>query len=299
MDDILLSIIIPYYNLPEYLPKLLSTIPNHSQVEALVIDDHSTRGMEAYEQVQKDFSGRNIRFLLNDAGMKGTSSARNKGIMEARGEFLFFADADDFLAEDFWKIVSPYLTDDSDMVIFNRKKQLEASDSSDRVDGYERTVTEAARNKDGNGLLKARFRLYSMCGRIVRRDIMTSLPIQFPPVLWGEDSVCSVLCGYYMPRVRVVDEVVYHVLRRSNSMSMQKSGINKHTTRKMLLFTYFFTERKMGLSVIHKIGLARRNVLTCRLKMLYIGLYELAHGRIPYPSYKNLSNRHYPFNESI
>ena len=96
-----LSIIIPCYNVAEYLPVTLDSIlsrQNFSSLEIILIDDGSTdntlnvirRYKEEYDDIIRYFS----------IGNSGVSFARNLGLKQATGEYILFIDGDDMLFDD-------------------------------------------------------------------------------------------------------------------------------------------------------------------------------------------------------
>ena len=89
----LLTIIIPVYNTAPYLPDCLTSIlgQTFSDFELLLIDDGSTDGSGTIcdEYAKKDHR---IRVFHKDNG--GVSSARNLGLDNARGEWVYFVDSD-------------------------------------------------------------------------------------------------------------------------------------------------------------------------------------------------------------
>lgn len=92
----LVSVIIPVYNRADYLPECMASVRNQSyqDLEILIIDDGSTDGtLELCKQYQKEDS--RIRLIAADHG--GVSSARNRGLDEATGEYIFFVDSDDVI----------------------------------------------------------------------------------------------------------------------------------------------------------------------------------------------------------
>ena len=99
-DSPLISVIVPIYNVEEYLPRCLESISNQSykHIEIILVDDgatdSSTKIIQKY--VQKD---ERMRAIHKTNG--GLSSARNRGIQEAKGEYLTFIDADDYVANDY------------------------------------------------------------------------------------------------------------------------------------------------------------------------------------------------------
>ncbi|MGF7109374.1 glycosyltransferase family 2 protein [Treponema pedis] len=99
MDNILLSIIIPAYNSGKFLSNtLLSLISQDlSFCEIIIINDGST---DNTEKICKEFAGRckEIRYISQKN--QGVSIARNAGIEEANGKYIYFLDSDDALTAD-------------------------------------------------------------------------------------------------------------------------------------------------------------------------------------------------------
>ena len=85
------SVVIPAFNAAEFLPQVLESVfrQTHPPLEIIVVDDGSTDGTP--ETMQR-FQGR-VHYLRKDNG--GPASARNRGILQARGEWIAFLDADD------------------------------------------------------------------------------------------------------------------------------------------------------------------------------------------------------------
>ena len=94
----ILSIIVPVYNVETYLKKcvcsLLDQNMNSSQYEIILVDDGST---DSSGQICNEFAAvhPNIRVIHQKNG--GLSSARNAGIIEAKGKYIQFVDSDDYL----------------------------------------------------------------------------------------------------------------------------------------------------------------------------------------------------------
>jgi glycosyltransferase involved in cell wall biosynthesis len=99
LTDVLISIVIPAYNYAKTLPRAVNSVLaqlGDAQAELLVIDDGSTDATpQVLEQLLAEHAGR-FRALRKPNG--GLSSVRNRGIEEARGQYLIFLDADDEMA---------------------------------------------------------------------------------------------------------------------------------------------------------------------------------------------------------
>ena len=90
-----ISIIIPVYNAEKYLKRCLESVFNQSykNYEIIIVDDGST---DNSRKIYNNYSQRNnCRIIIQKNS--GPSSARNKGIDIASGDFLFFLDSDDYL----------------------------------------------------------------------------------------------------------------------------------------------------------------------------------------------------------
>lgn len=100
----LVSIIIPVYNSEKYLEAALESAINQSykNIEIFLIDDGST---DASSQICDIYAKKDSRVRAIHQKNSGPSAARNRGVEEARGEYLTFFDNDDLLHKDFVKIL--------------------------------------------------------------------------------------------------------------------------------------------------------------------------------------------------
>ena len=94
-----LTIIIPVYNVERYLPMCLESIVQQhlSDYEVIMVDDGSTDGSGA---ICDEFAEHYPEFRVIHNGNGGVAAARNRGIEEAKGEYILFLDSDDFLVPD-------------------------------------------------------------------------------------------------------------------------------------------------------------------------------------------------------
>lgn len=116
MSSIAVSVIIPVYNVDNYLKKCLDSVQNQTlrNIEIVVIDDGSTDGSaEICDLYQAD-----TRFTIVHNKNQGPSGSRNDGIDRATGEYCMFVDSDDWLeptaCEDMYRCAKE---NNSDLVI--------------------------------------------------------------------------------------------------------------------------------------------------------------------------------------
>lgn len=115
----LLSVIVPVYNVEEYLERCIKSIVNqtYSNLEILLIDDGSTDNSGIICEKWKKKDNRIKVFHIKN---KGVSFARNLGIEQANGKFISFIDSDDYMSCDMLeKMVKKMQIEKSDIVISN------------------------------------------------------------------------------------------------------------------------------------------------------------------------------------
>lgn len=98
----LISVIVPVYNIREYLPRCVQSLQQQTfrELEILLVDDGSTDGTGELCDALAAEDDR-IRVLHKENG--GTSSARNLGIEQAGGKYLGFVDSDDYVEPDMYR----------------------------------------------------------------------------------------------------------------------------------------------------------------------------------------------------
>lgn len=98
MSKVDVSIIIPVYNVEQYIEECLDSVINqtHSNIEIIVIEDCSTDNSKL---ILENYAKRDKRIqLINHIQNQGQGIARNKGIEYVRGEYVLFVDSDDYIA---------------------------------------------------------------------------------------------------------------------------------------------------------------------------------------------------------
>lgn len=113
------SIIVPVYNVEAYLPECLDSIINqtYTNLEIILVDDGSTdRSGEISEQYRT--TDPRIHVIHQENG--GLSSARNTGLKQATGTFVFFLDSDDYLERNgIEQVMAAQMQYEADIIVSN------------------------------------------------------------------------------------------------------------------------------------------------------------------------------------
>ena len=202
----LLSVVVPVYDVVDYLADSLRSILRQpvSDFELIVVDDGSTDGSA---DVLANYAARDARIRVITQPNAGQSVARNRGIAQARGEFLTFVDPDDELPADAWSSMLRTLRrTGSDFVVGN----------VERVDGDHRFMTPLMRRNHTEDRLRIRIEDQPLMladvfvwNKIFRRSFWDERGITFPEGVRYEDQVALTQAFLAADRFDVLREVVY------------------------------------------------------------------------------------------
>lgn len=135
----LVSIIVPVYNIERYIKKCLESLcrQSYSNIEIIIVDDGST---DSSGEICDGFAVGDARVKVFHKKNGGLSSARNYGILKAKGEYIALVDGDDFVKKDFIEaMVKKAKEKDADLVIcgFNdivpKEELLSGEDAAARL----------------------------------------------------------------------------------------------------------------------------------------------------------------------
>lgn len=204
------SIIIPIYNVSGYLRQCLESLKAQSfaDFEVLMVDDGSS---DASAEICTLFTQDDDRFRLFRKANGGVGSARNLGLDEARGEWVWFVDGDDWLEPDALLSVSCYTSDCSliDVGYFENQADKEVGFIGET--GCFDLADYAGRNF-----------AFTVWKQIYKRDVIASNFLNFSDGLkYGEDQEFIIkyqcVCG---DKARCVGAPLYHYRLREGSAMM-------------------------------------------------------------------------------
>ena len=185
-----ISIIIPVYNVENYLRSCLDSVlsQTYKDFEVLMVNDGSTDGSGA---ICQDFAERDSRFHYFEKENGGLSDARNYGLDRAKGYYITFLDSDDFLFENYLeKLYQASRLSDSDILIGGYCR-FDGSDFYFYNDHFKSesliSFTSAQAIQVLDSMLDVPFLTFSIaCGKLFKRDLFNEL--RFPYGKYAEDQ---------------------------------------------------------------------------------------------------------------
>jgi len=211
-----LSIIIPHYNSKEFLNRLLESIPLKEEwLEVIVIDDQSDVDLSA---LQKKY--RSVNFYKN-TGKKGAGSARNVGLEKSRGEYLLFADADDYFTEKAFEVLKKYLDIQSyDIVYFTplcvkSVSKVVGTRHLRYVDLIEKYLKDADES--------IRYKFYVPWSKLIATKLVREKQISFEEIIASNDVNFSLQIGFHAQSIYATKENIYCVTESRTSLTKQFS----------------------------------------------------------------------------
>lgn len=115
------SLIVPVYNVENYLDKCLNSIflNNYKDYEVIIVNDGST---DNSEKIINEYVSKYSNIVYIKQKNKGLSSARNAGIKKAKGDYILFIDSDDYIEKDLLNTLNKNLTDSPDILRYQLRE---------------------------------------------------------------------------------------------------------------------------------------------------------------------------------
>ena len=180
--DNLVSIIVPVYNVENYLDRCINSIvkQTYKSLEIILVDDGST---DCSGNICEQWKERDFRIKVYHKKNGGLSDARNYGMEKTNGEFICFVDSDDWLEQRFIEIMkSEMVNNEADIVECNF---IRTSGDIDKnyTENYSNEIEIFCGNDCFFQFLQNKF-LMVVWNKIYRRELLES----FIPGVYHEDE---------------------------------------------------------------------------------------------------------------
>lgn len=213
------SIILPIYKVERYLHQCVDSIlgQTYKNFELILVDDGSP---DRCPQICDDYASKDERVKVIHKENGGLSDARNKGLLHAIGDYIFFIDSDDYLANE--KVLEAIVSKvgNIDVVLFKFRKYYENTKvltappfSFPRRGTCSSTVEWLIEMNNKDAFYN------SAWSKVIKRELLISKNIQFQKGLLGEDNDWFYQVLLYAKNFDYIDEPFIVYRQRNNSIT--------------------------------------------------------------------------------
>ena len=246
------SIIVPAYNVENYIERCLNSLVNQTfkDIEIITINDGSTdKSLELLNKYAKE----DIRVSVIDLGDEGVSYCRNLGVEKANGKYIMFVDSDDWIdsnmIEAMYKkaeenkldlVMCSYIRefkDHSKEKRFNLPEEIIYKEDKVKNELLRKLVGPVKEELSNPEMLDA---LGTVWGKLYRADILKENKIKFvdlKEIGSAEDTLFNIFTFNYLKKVMFLNKPMYHYWR-DNPKSVTSQYNPKLKEQRKVFFKY-------------------------------------------------------------
>ncbi len=208
----LISVIVPIYNVEEYLNKCVGSIVSqtYNNLEIILVDDGSLDGCP---QICDKWSEQDERIKVIHKENGGLSDARNAGMEIMKGEYVSFVDGDDYIDERYIEVLYNNLVKynaEISQVSFNTEELLSSNE-------IKINVLDASVSCKNFYISKIPQMMISSCAKLFKTDLIGNQ--RFPKGRNFEDQFFTPRVVYYAHNIVMSNERLYNYVNRQNSIT--------------------------------------------------------------------------------
>lgn len=192
------SLIIPVYNVEQYLEKCLDSVVNQTckDFETIIVNDGST---DSSSSIIDKYKNKIENLTIITQNNQGLSVARNNGIEKATGKWICFLDSDDYISHDYFEVLNQNISDNFDLIEFNYRS----------IDGNSSNISD---------IFNSEFPYFvpvNAWTKCYKKELFNN--VRFPLGLYFEDfAVTPYFVNVY--KVKKIDNVLYNYVVREGSI---------------------------------------------------------------------------------
>ena len=249
MSQIKFTIIIPHKNIPDLLARCVESIPKRMDIQVIIVDDNSDPEKRELNRFS-DLRNNSVEVIYTKEG-KGAGYARNIGIKHAKGEWLLFADADDyFCTENINALFNITLPDDCEVVSWQYCRV-------DHTGHNIKSFKQKAYNNDVV-LVKCDDVMYQFDNctpwvRMVKTDLIRRNNILFEEVPVSNDVMFAAKIAVSIDHYYFYNAVCYYYVQRNQSL-MTLHSVEKIKVREEVEIRVYEFLKKHGKSISYNGG---------------------------------------------
>lgn len=220
------SIIIPIYNVASFVEECLMSAlsQTYSNIEYIIVDDCGTdNSIELVSTIVSKSNRRTSIKIVSHNRNLGLSEARNTGIWNSTGDYLYFLDSDDYITPNAIELMVAFVEKYSpDFVIANMKLF-----GNDKNIDFLHTKEDVIETNISIALAYSESKWYMMaCNKLISREFILENNMFFYPRIYHEDELWSLKLALFANTMAICHEYTYFY--RINSSSITGHISEKH-----------------------------------------------------------------------
>ena len=243
-NQALISVIIPIYNVEAYLRECIDSVINqtYKNFEIILVDDGST---DSSGKICDEYVEKYDRITVIHQKNSGLSVARNTGLSEANGDYIYFLDSDDYIDEaTLEKLLKIAKKNNSDIVFFDAVSFADTGDFTVKQNYIRKCHYETASGYEVFCKMTLNNEYHSAVPLLfIKKDFLLKSKIKFIPDILYEDMIFTYQLFCIASIVSQCIEALYHRRYRKNSI-MTSSKSKKHFTSFIAVFNHNLTFTK-------------------------------------------------------
>lgn len=237
-----ISIIIPVYNAEKYVSTCLDSVLAQTlpYLEAIVVDDGSR---DSSREIIKQYAAKDDRIVPVFQDNAGPSTARNRALKMAKGEFVAFLDSDDWVEPDAYKEMYNAAIDNNADIVFTSLIWEYDGTGENRIQHYSAPPNRPLTKETIKDVILTDFLYngaYGQVCKLFRKSLLEENGITFPEgKSLGEDWLFNMEAFTYCNSAFYIDQPYYHYRKSNNTSLMRRynpelfdSYINHNTLEK-------------------------------------------------------------------
>ena len=228
----MVSIIIPVYNVQDYLARCVDSVltQTYTDLEIILVDDGS---IDISGDICDEYALHDARVRVIHKANGGLSDARNAGLDVARGNYVAFIDADDYVHPSFVELLLKTINETGAQIAVSTWQELKDGDKPRKVKTKRPRCTILTQEEAISSVFYQKKLNHSACSRIFETQLFNNL--RFPEGMLYEDLaiIYPLLCK--VEKVALINTPMYYYMHRQGSiittMSLRRTHVLDHIER--------------------------------------------------------------------
>lgn len=212
----IVSVIIPIYNVEEYISKCLNSVINqtYKELEIICVNDCSP---DNCSKILTKYAAKDNRIkIINRKKNGGLSAARNSGLEAATGEYIYFIDSDDWIDLDYIETMVNAAKKNDAIVVLNTNI---VTHDKNKIYPFHPELTQCNINDTFIDAQSNAFKIiWNTWAYLWKKEFLKRINAKFPEGYIIEDKYFQILTFSYLNKIYVTRRSAYHYLIRESSI---------------------------------------------------------------------------------